>query len=578
MRSRLLLLALASAVPVLCMAGFIAGQNYQVVASEADSTVRLAQEAARGRYDALLDDAERTLAGVAGSLNPVDPDLANCAARLREARSVLSDRVASIALLSTDGVVLCDSSQNGPGGQKASYGDEPFFRMVRDRTVFTIAGYSTGRVSRDLVFRAVLPLRRGGRTVAFLAAGLDATWFTQTPAPPATAEARQARDRHVWLLGPDGDLLGATTSDDALLPSDAVLLATASSPLPAVAVARSGALYDYISAPLVGDLRLLVATPAGNDIAHAKSVLIRRLAELGLLLLIGLGLLAVGANIAIIDPLNRLTQSVRAWRRGAMFEPASHRGPLEIEEFATSFGEALTALAERERQLRDAANKQELLMQEIHHRVKNNLQIVASLLNLQASRIRQPEARAEFQSARDRIRALATLHRHLYAYGELHTINMRGFLAELCGQLLQAIGESPSGTADQRITLEIEAFELQISSDQAVPMALIVTEAVSNAAKYAFPNGRRGTITIRLTAEGDLVRLVIEDDGVGIPAGKADTESGVRDGIGLQLIRGFARQLGATLTVTEQAGTRYDLTMPIRREPAAATSEALQEA
>jgi two-component sensor histidine kinase len=187
-------------------------------------------------------------------------------------------------------------------------------------------------------------------------------------------------------------------------------------------------------------------------------------------------------------------------------------------------------------------------------------------MNLQASRIRQPEAKAEFQSARDRIRALATLHRHLYAHGELHTINMRGFLTELCGQLLQAIGESPTGAASGgRIKLHIEAPELQMSSDQAVPMALIVTEAVSNAAKYAFPAGRRGSIEVRLTTEGDTARLVIEDDGVGIPAGRAETETGIRDGIGIQLIRGFARQLGATLTVTEDGGTRYMLTVKLHR-------------
>ena len=124
-------------------------------------------------------------------------------------------------------------------------------------------------------------------------------------------------------------------------------------------------------------------------------------------------------------------------------------------------------------------------MLEVHHRVKNNLQVIASLLNLQASRIRVPEARAEFQAARDRVRALATLHRHLYADGELHTINMRSFLAELCGQLFQAMGEL-EGT---RIQMLIDAPELRMSSDQAVPLALIVTEAVTNSVRYAFPAG-----------------------------------------------------------------------------------------
>jgi len=190
-------------------------------------------------------------------------------------------------------------------------------------------------------------------------------------------------------------------------------------------------------------------------------------------------------------------------------------------------------------------------MREIHHRVKNNLQIVASLLNLQASRIRQPEARAEFASARDRVRALATLHRHLYLQGEVHTIDMPAFLIELCGQLFQAMGE----TAGRRIQLKIEAAPLQMNSDQAVPLSLVV--------KYAFPQGRTGTIRVCLTSNSEHADLVVEDDGVGIPAGKGETEAGPRDGIGITLIRGFARQLGATLTVHEDQGTRYALCIPL---------------
>jgi two-component sensor histidine kinase len=185
------------------------------------------------------------------------------------------------------------------------------------------------------------------------------------------------------------------------------------------------------------------------------------------------------------------------------------------------------------------------------------MQIVASLLNLQAGRIRQPEARAEFQSARDRVRALATLHRHLYTQGEVHSINMRSFLNELCAQLFQAFGE----TVGQRIRLEIEAPELRISSDQAVPLALIVTETVSNAIKYAFPPARSGKISVRLTQEGSRATLVIEDDGVGLPA----LEETVAGGIGLQLIRGFSRQIGARLKVETVGGMRYIIDMPLEQ-------------
>jgi len=283
--------------------------------------------------------------------------------------------------------------------------------------------------------------------------------------------------------------------------------------------------------------------------------------------LTGLAIAASGSIALVSRPLLQLNRQIEGWRTGTSFSDdfkASSRvsASRDLRRLTIAFRRATMVLRRQQTRLAMAVDQQELLMQEIHHRVKNNLQIVASLLNLQASRIRQPAARAEFQSARDRVRALATLHRHLYAHGEVHTINMREFLIELCGQLFQAMGEK----AGERLRLEIEAPELKMSSDQAVPLALIVTEAVSNSVKYAFPGGRRGSIWVHLTADGDHAELGIRDDGVGIPAGRVETEAGTRDGIGIQLIRGFARQLGATLEVEERGGTRYKVSLPLRRE------------
>ena len=270
-----------------------------------------------------------------------------------------------------------------------------------------------------------------------------------------------------------------------------------------------------------------------------------------------------GTSLWLNPDLWRLGLAVDGWRAGNPFDARPFRNAHgDLRRLAMSFKRATLALDRHEARLQAAIVEQDLLMQEIHHRVKNNLQIVASLLNLQASRIRLPEARAEFQSARDRVRALATLHRHLYAHGEVHTIDMREFLVELCGQLFQAMGETPG----KRLQLHIDATELKMSSDQAVPMALIVTEAVSNAVKYAFPAGRHGNIWVRLNTDGETAELEVRDDGVGIPAGRVETEAGTRDGIGLQLIKGFSRQLGATLDIQEGNGTEYRVRMPLRKE------------
>ena len=279
--------------------------------------------------------------------------------------------------------------------------------------------------------------------------------------------------------------------------------------------------------------------------------------------LLGIGIAIIAIELIVTRPLRAVRAAVDQWRRGGTFRMEPHtRLPSELRALSLSFRRATRTLARREAQLKVAVQQQDLAMQEIHHRVKNNLQIIASLLNLQASRIRVPAAKAEFQAARDRVSALATLHRHLYAHGEVHTINMRGFLLELCGQLFQALGE----TEGDRLRLEVEAPELAMSSDQAVPLSLIVTEAVTNAVKYAYPAGRRGTISVRLRRDGDMVELEIRDDGIGISAGRVETDAGTRDGIGIQLINGFSRQLGATLDVEHGVGTRYVVRMKLRRE------------
>ena len=286
-------------------------------------------------------------------------------------------------------------------------------------------------------------------------------------------------------------------------------------------------------------------------------------AGLSATLAIGISVVMIGIDLVVTRPLRALQQAVEAWRMGAAFTvPATPSLPGELRALALTFKRATRTLSRRETQLKTAVEQQELALQEMHHRVKNSLQIVASLLNLQASRIRLPEARAEFQSARDRVRALATVHRHLYAHGELHTINMRTFLLELCGQLFQAMGETVNG----RLMLDIDAPELEMSSDQAVPLSLIVTEAVTNAIKYAYPAGRRGTISVRLKPVREALELEIKDDGIGMPAGRAETSTGTRDGIGIQLINGFARQLGAKLAVEQGQGTRYLVQMKLRRE------------
>ena len=567
-QARLLAMSVAVLVPLFAMAVAITLEDYNHRLARLRQELDFAAADSVSAFATALGDGERLLRAIAASPAIQDGTPATCDAALEQWLLTGRPRYDELVVVDRSGQARCRA---GLGRDTAG----------QDRLA-------------DLLPLSASP--GGGLVVGDPSGGPHPTlpsglWFTgehfsgavlatlplDRLTPPARTDRRASRqltglvDRQNRLVP-----LGPATPVSAEL---ARLLQHPGSPA-LVAAQADDPPFQFRSIPLPNGLRLLVGLSTMPQRLQARQSLIQRLVALGSLLLAGLAAMMAGVSGVVAQPVQKLAAAVGRWRDGGRFEPGPTSGaPREIAALSQSFGRAVTALDEREVQLREASAQQELLMQEIHHRVKNNLQIVASLLNLQASRIKLPEARAEFQAARDRIRALATLHRHLYAYGELHTINMRGFLVELCGQLLQAMGETPTGG---RIKLDIEAPELRISSDQAVPMALIVTEAVSNAAKYAFPGGRSGHIAVRLVvtdpgAPGAMLRLTIEDDGVGISSARAETASGVRDGIGTHLIRGFARQLQATMSLGHEGGTRYTLDIPLHRGRVEAAPEPVPE-
>ncbi|MBB2199005.1 sensor histidine kinase [Gluconacetobacter sp. 1c LMG 22058] len=316
--------------------------------------------------------------------------------------------------------------------------------------------------------------------------------------------------------------------------------------------------------PIEGGVAALTMTRRNPAETHALVMFVIWLFVIVGLLGCCLTIVTQGANALLIAPVRRLTGSVERWQAGGgVFDAqASRVMPIEIRQLARAFTQATRSLARDERRLARAAVRQELLLKEMHHRVKNNLQIVASLLNLQANRIRQTEARQEFAQARDRVRALATLHRYLYAEGELFSMNMEHFVTELCGQIMQAAGHGSGG----QLALSVQAATLELEPDQAVPLALIITEIVSNAIKHAFADGRSGTISVTLErVEPRQARLDIADDGIGLAGGYQQAKE-ERSGIGMQLIRGFARQLGGKLEIIEEEGTRYILLFPLKED------------
>lgn len=212
-----------------------------------------------------------------------------------------------------------------------------------------------------------------------------------------------------------------------------------------------------------------------------------------------------------------------------------------------------------EQQIKSSLQEKEVLLKEIHHRVKNNLQIISSLLNLQSAEIRDPKASQKFQESQNRVKAMALIHERLYQSSDLASIDFAGYIRNLTGHLLRSYKIDANA-----IRLNLKVDPVSISLDVAIPSGLIINELVSNAFKYAFPKGAKGEITVCFGEGGDQkLRLAVQDTGIGFPE-NMDPESS--DSLGLKLVRSLTEQLGGTRTYRNQNGFLCEIIIPQAKE------------
>jgi two-component sensor histidine kinase len=551
----MLLLLLVASIPVVGIAGANAVLSYEAELDTGRRNAAFLAEVAAARHGATILAMREILQGLARDPRVLSGDEATCNAALATALAIHRSRYADFLVTDAAGRLRCSGL---PAVSGASLTDRSYVRDALAGSSFSLAEFRTGLRSGQPVLTGAVPVTDGTGLRGVVAAGLLLDFLVRDE-----ARTGPAAPQRIWLVDRDEAALPLTAAAQGELPAAGILRQLEARPGTTALEAHSaaGAEFAYAHAQLGQGLRLLVGLPTAPIRTAANKVLLRRVVELAAFLLACLLVIVLGADIAIARPLRALARRVRIWRPGAPFGGHPLRGePDEVRGLEQAFTDAALAIAAREEELRAALRQRDLLMAEIHHRVKNNLQIVASLLNLQAGRLRDPAARAEFSTARDRVQALATLHRHLYTNRTFEVIALRPFLEELGQQLFSALGERPG----QRIKLVVEADELEIVTDQAVSLALLVTETVTNAIKHAFPGSRSGTITIRVRAQGEEVTLTVRDDGLGMRL--RDDENG--HGIGLTLIRGFAQHLGGTIEMREAEGTELLLRFTLRRREA----------
>ncbi len=210
----------------------------------------------------------------------------------------------------------------------------------------------------------------------------------------------------------------------------------------------------------------------------------------------------------------------------------------------------VTAVKKAEMGLKQSLREKDVLLKEVHHRVKNNLQVINSLLSLQSQEFSDPVLREALVESQNRIRSMAMVHEQLYSAGDLAGIDFGEYISRLAGQLMRLVTRPG-------ISYVVESDHVSIGIDVAVPCGLIVNELISNALKHAFHGREKGTISISLRAAGDAhAELMVRDDGVGLPAA-LDPEAVAS--MGLTLVTSLTKQIHGTLALDRTAGTAFTI-------------------
>lgn len=224
-----------------------------------------------------------------------------------------------------------------------------------------------------------------------------------------------------------------------------------------------------------------------------------------------------------------------------------------LETIASQIGSVIVRLRAEET-IKNALKEKELLLKEVHHRVKNNLQIMSSLLHLHERRIEDKELLKIYRDSQNQIRSIALVHEKLYRSDDMAKIDFAEYVKIMATELYQTYICDP-----KRLELQIKAENIRIGIDQAIPCGLIVNELISNAIKHAFPEGlqRNGKITISLKEKDNTVEITVKDNGAGIPE---EIDINRVNSMGLQLVRLLTDQLKGEFKLTRKKGTSFTIT------------------
>lgn len=469
----------------------------------------------------------------------------SCSPRLNALVSRLED-LDGLGRLTATGALTCASERlaAAPPAWLKQAGASAWFGRLRagEDTVLARAPAVGGQLPQLII--AVRVERPTGRFDGAMVALIPLTSLQPDLSDPSLPAGSQAA-----LTDTDGRLLAATDVNAFTLAGGAPLAgwvprARSNASTTFEATDGEGRHRVYTGAALAGhDVYALLSAPAPGLLSWARLNPISALFMPLLTWLFAFTAVMWVSERVVIRWLNYLERVAFIYSRGRFSVHPVHatKAPTEIRGLARTLDQLAGSIVIRDAALTASLAEKDALMREIHHRVKNNLQIISSLLSMQQRTLTDPGSRAALGDTRQRISALALIYRTLYQSHDLRHADARIFLTELVAQLVES--ETGGGHV---VTSSVEADSLVVDPDKLAPLALWLVEAVTNAQKHAFV-GRGGDLKVRFSVHGETSVLEIEDDGPGV----SET---FRPGVGRTLMGAFARQLRGSVEFVPAAG------------------------
>jgi two-component sensor histidine kinase len=550
LRTKLVAVAALALLPVLSVSGWRAYSDARAAQMRRAEAATAVAELAAARYRELLEGSRRLLVAAcdgdavrAAAASEAPADLDRCEASL--ARLLQRFPADYSALLVTDdkGVARCASS---PLARGMTFADREVFKTVQQSRAFSVGSYVASRLTQSTVVPMGVPILKDGRFDGMCALGLSLRGIAEQLGAP-----QSAGPAGVVLVDRDGLPLGGDPRVTAALPVASRLAAAIASRQATFSDnGQNGGAYDFSIRALDGGALFAVGA---IPLDRSFSSLLLDWGEFALILLAALVLLVaiwLGADRWCVRPLRYIQDFAGRVARGetGRLEPPLPWVP-EMTSVGTRVSEMAAAIASREQELKAGLEQRDHMLREIHHRVKNNLQMISSLLNLQAGEIRSPRIRRFFGDAQNRVLTLSILHRHLYERSSWSLVDFQQFISDLVRQ----ISVARPGIERPTPRYQIRAPIMAVGPDIAIPVGLIVTEAVGRALNHDFSTVAVPEIRIEAHEKGEEVVLVIEDNGLDQPQ-PAVAGAGSRGNFGLTLIRGLAMQLGGDVAISQREG------------------------